>query len=77
VQAIDAGLLVLVDFTEMVAYDHAGKRWRTGRISSDGIRIDETDAQGIWGMAWDASQGKRVEFFVDAKTGNCEGGVDL
>lgn len=75
-QLEDARLLVLVDCTDIVAYDKAGLRWRTRQVASDYVRVDGADGRNIWGVASDSSQQKLVDFSVDLRTGEVEGGYD-
>lgn len=78
IHAVDApalGLLILSSFTHLLAYDIDGERWQSERVSVDGIQIQHVDDQSLSGVAWDPSQGGRVEFRLDLATGEVEGGV--
>lgn len=71
----EAGALVCVDDTDMLLFDGSGAKWASRRIASDGLRITEADARGVWGQAWDALADKEVGFFVELATGAVEGGM--
>ena len=68
-------LLVFVDYTALAAYGPDGLRWRSSRVSWDGIRILRADATGIEGRGWDAAAEQEVGFFVHIVTGLVEGGA--
>ena len=71
----DLLLLIFVDYTALAAYGPDGLRWRSSRVSWDGIRISHADANGIEGRGWDASTEQEVGFFVHTVTGRAEGGA--
>jgi hypothetical protein len=70
-------LLVLATFTELLAYGETGIRWRTKRLSSDGLEISGFTETVIQGKCWDATAGAVKTFSVDLATGRHEGGADL
>lgn len=72
----EAGALVCIDDTDILLFDKSGAKWASRRIASDGIRIEKTNSQGVWGLAWDAVEDREVGFFVDLNTGAVEGGVE-
>jgi hypothetical protein len=72
---IELELLIFADYTALVAYGTSGLRWKSRRVSWDGIRILRVDEQGVVGRAWDATKDQEVDFFVDAATGRLEGGA--
>lgn len=74
-QVAAARVVVIADDTDIVAYGVAGKLWTTRRLSSDGIKIDGANSEGIWGRAWNAAEEQPVEFSVDLKTGEAKGGL--
>lgn len=71
VRAIPAlGLLVFVDYTELVAYGAAGLVWRSGRLGLDRVRIMDIVADRIHARTngWDGDI-IDVDVVVDARTG--------
>jgi hypothetical protein len=70
------GVLVLVIGGVLLqAIDATGVRWRTRRISWDGLR-DLHSAEGILtGEAWDPLGGKWQAFAVDVRNGDVQGGT--
>ena len=67
-------IIVFADFTTLIAYNEKGVAWKTPEISWDGLKITEVTQGQIKGLAWDAPGAEEVRFYVDAKTGVCEGG---
>jgi hypothetical protein len=72
----DLGLLLLVEFTEIVAVGADGILWRSGRIVLDKLRVTKADATGIFceGTLLDFQAPSRV--VLDPKTGAQIGGAD-
>ncbi|NPD26989.1 MULTISPECIES: hypothetical protein [Corallococcus] len=71
-----AGVVVFADFTEMVAYGAEGLRWRTKRLSWDGLKIVQVTERSIIGEYWDMRTEATQTFEVDLATGAQKGGVD-
>ncbi|RKG57205.1 hypothetical protein D7X30_20935 [Corallococcus sp. AB011P] len=71
-----AGVVVFADFTEMVAYGAEGLRWRTKRLSWDGLKIIQVTERSIIGEYWDMRTEMMQTFEVDLATGAQKGGVD-
>ena len=70
-------LVVFATFTDLIAYSEAGMKWRTARLSSDGLEITEVTDDVIRGSAWDASVERAVEFAVDLESGTHDGGARI
>jgi hypothetical protein len=71
VAARDAGVLLFLDFTGIIAYGRSGVMWMRDDVSSDGIRVTKVDARVIEGVAW--KMGSDVSFSLDLKTGETVG----
>ena len=68
------GLLLFVGFHAMVAWGRDGLAWATKRLSWEGVRITEVAEGGVRGVGWDLMKDREVEFRVDLRTGESEGG---
>ncbi|MGH9571774.1 MAG: hypothetical protein ACRD4F_19195 [Candidatus Angelobacter sp.] len=66
---VDHGMLVFADFTKLCAYEAAGLKWVSPRLSSDGVKIKEAKGQDIKLVVWDASREAQGEVRVDLLTG--------
>jgi len=75
VAAHEAALLLALSATSVVAYDGAGARWTTRRLSFDGIEISSTSDSEISGTGWDPRSGTRVPFTIQVRTGDAHGGA--
>jgi hypothetical protein len=73
--ALEAGLLLFADFTNISAYGPEGIVWRTERLTWEGVRVTDVSATAVHGYAWDMPRDKEVEFTVDLKTGQHAGGA--
>ncbi|WP_223640683.1 hypothetical protein [Corallococcus sp. EGB] len=71
-----AGIVVFADFTELVAYGAEGLRWRTKRLSWDGMKIIQVTERSIIGEYWDMREEAMQTFEVDLATGAQKGGVE-
>jgi hypothetical protein len=63
-------LLLFVGNRELVAWGPTGQRWRTPRLSSEGLRIVEIQCDELHGFGWDLVADREVPFVVDLKTGS-------
>ena len=68
------GLLLLADFHSVLALDTQGIRWRTARLSWEGVRLREVRAGHLHGEGWDMFADREVPFTVDLRTGEHQGG---
>lgn len=75
VEAPATGLILLADFTSIFAYDSSGLRWRTGRLSWDGVRHLFVREGALEGEAMDVSADNWVPFSVDLMSGRHIGGA--
>lgn len=73
--APDHKLIVLTDFTHMYAFNAEKTAWRTERLSWDGITVTSLATNYIFGIGWDQTIDKEVEFAVDLRTGQHTGGA--
>lgn len=68
-------LVIVADFTHIFAYGAEKSMWKSERISWDGITITQVATNHVFGIAWDASEDKEVEFALDVRTGEHTGGA--
>ncbi len=69
------GILVFADYTELVAYNNTGLKWRTERLSYDSLKITEVTEVYIKGEFWDIRSEEIETFKIDLGTGSQIGGV--
>lgn len=69
-------IIVFADFTELVAYGQSGIKWRTKRLTFDGLKITEVTDTSITGEFWDIRSEAMASFVVDLATGTHHGGID-
>jgi len=67
--AVEAGLLLFVGFHGMVAWDAEGERWRSAKLSDEGVRITEIADGLVRGVGWRMMTDREVSFEVDLKSG--------
>ncbi len=77
VLSTEAGLILFVDYTHLVAHGAHGLAWETKRLSWDGLEILTVTRELIQGVAWDPVEDRELEFLVDPRTGRHEGGSYL
>lgn len=66
--------LVVGDGIRLEAWDFSGLRWRSRRISWDGMRAVRIDGDKIKGEAWSVLDDCYYPFAVDMTTGTADGG---
>ena len=71
------GLVVFANHTELLAYDASGVRWRTKRLTWDGLKMTEVADDVIRGEFWDIRSEQTSSFTVDIKTGSHQGGAEF
>jgi hypothetical protein len=71
------GILVFANFTELMAYDTAGFRWRTARLAWDSLKITEVNDGEIRGEFWNIRSEQMSSFAVDLQTGEHRGGAEF
>ncbi len=74
---LDAGLLIFSSFHTLVAYDAEGRRWKTQKLTSEGLRLGKLADGQLHGWGWDMRTDREVPFTVDLMTGEHVGGVPL
>ena len=67
-------LVVLGDFTSLVAVDGFGIRWQSRRIARDGLRALAIDEDHIEGEGYDPPSGTWLPFSVSLGSGEVTGG---
>ncbi len=67
---LDERLLVLSDFTKLVAYGVDGLKWESPKVSSDGIQIIDITDGHLGLVGWDAAQQKKVRVSVNLDDGS-------
>ena len=73
-EAVEARLLLFVGFHTMLGWGREGVVWQTGRLSWEGVRVTDVDANHVRGFGWDLRGDVEVEFIVDLHTGTHTGG---
>lgn len=67
-------LLIFADYTELVAYNDTGIKWRTERLAYDNLKIIEITEDFIKGEYWNISNDSNDTFKVNIETGEQIGG---
>jgi hypothetical protein len=70
-----AGVVILWDFVRMICLDKTGIRWKTPRISWDGIKGVSLDEGRVQATIWDAPTSKYVTAYVAIANGELLGGA--
>jgi hypothetical protein len=73
----EAGLLVFASFHTLVAYGKEGKRWKTQKLTSEGVRLGDVVNGALHGWGWDMRTDRELPFVIDLATGEHSGGVQL
>ena len=74
---LDAGLLIFSSFHTLLAYGVNGSRWKTQKLTSEGLRLGEVIDGKLHGWGWDMWTDRELPFTVDLATGEHVGGVSL
>lgn len=69
-----AGLLLLAGFHDLLALGADGVRWRSERLSWEGVTLGEVRDGVLHGEGWDMFADREVPFTVDLATGAHGGG---
>jgi hypothetical protein len=72
--AVGDGLILLAGFHEVIAVDAKGLRWKTGRLSWEGVTLGDVRTGKLHGTGWNMREDRDVPFVVDLVTGVHEGG---
>jgi hypothetical protein len=67
-------LLVFSGFHSLLAWGSEGLKWKTERLSWDGVRITDVKDQTLHGLGWDLKSDRELEFEVDLASGKHRGG---
>jgi hypothetical protein len=67
--ARDMRLLIFADFTKLVAYDEAGLKWQSPRVSSDGIERLEVSPRQATLIGWSAAEQQKRRVAIDLSSG--------
>lgn len=68
-------IIVFADYTELIAYDEVGIRWRTERLAYDSFKIIEVTDYNLKGEFWDIRNEAYKTFEVNLTTGSQVGGI--
>ncbi len=68
------GLLLLAGFHDVLALGAEGVRWRTGRLSWEGVALRTVESDILHGTGWDMFTDSEVPFGIDLHTGRHTGG---
>jgi hypothetical protein len=71
----EMSLVIVEGDTEIAGFDAVGLRWRSGRLSWDGLRLRTPWAGKLEGEGWDAPSDTWVSFSLDLRNGRAEGGT--
>src|SRR5271165_2110877 len=72
--APDASVVILCNGLDLEAWSGDARRWKTRRISWDGIWDLEIDVDRVRGQAWNPLDDCEEPFSVELRTGDVEGG---
>lgn len=68
-------IIVFANYTELLAYDKFGIKWRTERLAYDGFKIIEVTDSYLKGEFWNIRNEANDIFEVDLVTGFQVGGI--
>lgn len=71
-----ASVVVVADQTKIIAYGETGLKWRTERLSWDGLKTVAIRDQTLVGEYWDIRTERVATFEVDLLSGASRGGVE-
>lgn len=71
------GIVLLADDISLSAYGERGLVWDTGRIAWDDLRVEYVSGDKTSCVAFDIRSEKDIQFTVDARTGACDGGIEV
>jgi hypothetical protein len=74
---LEEGLLLFAGFHTLTAYGVEGRRWKTQRLTAEGLRLGNVYASQLQGWGWDMRTDREIEFRVDLSNGEHEGGPAL
>jgi hypothetical protein len=68
-------IIVFADYTELVAYDENGFKWKTQRLAYDNFKIIGVDKDILKGRFWDIRNEREETFEVNLNDGTQVGGA--
>lgn len=68
-------MMIFVSYDSISAFGRSGFLWVARDLSWDGVSVTNFDSEAISGTGWDAPHGRDVQFRIDVKTGEVEGGA--
>lgn len=74
IESVDNQVLLLHDYTTLVAYGPLGFLWHTPDVSWDGIKDLSIAGKELRGLGWDSPADSWVPFCVSLLTGETHGG---
>ena len=63
------GLLLFVGHRAFIAWGREGQRWRSEKLSDEGITITSVDSGMLHGLGWQLMTDKETPFALDLRTG--------
>jgi hypothetical protein len=72
----ELNLIVLSNFTDIVAYGSNGLAWDARGVVSDGLRIERIQQEILTAVGLDASTGQTITLEVNLLTGNISAGAE-
>ena len=73
-ECVEQRVLVFVGFTSLLGWDVGGAAWESRRLSWEGLRVTGVEDGALRGFGWDLMKDVEVEFVLDLKSGEAEGG---
>jgi hypothetical protein len=70
----EQNLLLFAGFHTIIAWGEQGLAWETAKLSWEGLRITDIEANTLHGFGWNLMTDKEVAFSVDLLTGQHQGG---
>lgn len=74
-QLLQARLVVVADYTHVTCLSSEGIRWKSARVSWDGIMLGWVVGRSLHGSGWDPTGRGQVPFVVDLENGEHQGGA--
>ena len=74
--AAQRNLLLFTGFHRVWAFGPEGHAWETARLSWEGVRMTEIDADKLHGFGWDITTDSEVGFSVNLADGTHTGGAE-
>jgi hypothetical protein len=68
-------LLLVSDYTTVAAFAAQGLKWRTQRLSWDGVDLGLVEGTWINGFGWDPTRHGKIGLEINLESGEHRGGV--